>query len=332
MTGALETLSDVDRHRLTQVAGMIRLWHGTLRYVDYRQAEAATEALAHRLLAALGREEIARARFSAIPRGGLIVLGMLAYALDLQSWQLSPETGDPAFLHVLVDDCALTGVRFREQLARLKAADVVFAHLYSNPLLREAIVSREPRVRACVAAHDLEDRAPQLMADEGERELWRSRWNERLPGKPYWLGQPELVAFAWTEPDRLFWNRVTQQVDDGWRFVPPHLCLKNRYRYAGPDTESRHVWRTAKGVVTGDFDGTVWIVDLESDRVYSLTHSGADLWRWWTALGDPASVARRLASDYQLGLEEAYAEALSFAARLREQGLLEPAEGPETRP
>ena len=73
------------------------------------------------LVDSLGTETLSRCRFVALPRGGLFVLGMLAYLLDLRADRVGdvgesgirPGGSDSAPL-VLVDDCALSGLRFSE--------------------------------------------------------------------------------------------------------------------------------------------------------------------------------------------------------------------------
>ena len=66
-----------------RVANMTSLRNDTTRRLDYGQVEQAVRALAGRLAGEFGGEELKRFRYTAIPRGGFIVLGMLAYVLDL---------------------------------------------------------------------------------------------------------------------------------------------------------------------------------------------------------------------------------------------------------
>ena len=126
---------------------------------------------------------------------------------------------------VVVDDCALSGARFRQFIDKSENQRVIFAPLYSHPDLRTAIESRESRVLTCVSAQDLKDYGPEELKDEYP--AWQERWHHRLEGSRYWVGQVDHVCFAWNEPDRVIWNPVTQQVETGWRVVPPELCLKN---------------------------------------------------------------------------------------------------------
>lgn len=311
------------QQRLQRLAEMLKGWRGRVRYVDYRQAERDVERLAALVLERLSPNEIAAASFRAIPRGGLIVLGMLSYALGLKPQQLAPRT-ERRGLELLVDDCSLTGVRFRQALSLAAESDVVFLHLYSHPELRRTIVEHEPRVRACIAAHDLQDLQESSFRTPAELAAWRDAWSRRLPIETYWIGQPEPVCFAWTEPDRPFWNRENGQVEEGWSFLPPHLCLKARFEQAPPVARDRAEWQSPAELAYGTFDGKLWLVNLSDDRVVSLEGVGADLWRWWAALGTREAVATQLASSYQIDLERAGAEAESFASVLADAGLLEP--------
>ena len=293
---APEEHPDTSQERLRQLAASLRELRGTLRRVDYRQAEADCELLATALLQEIPRAELDRFRFAAIPRGGLIVLGMLAYALDLNPEHLQPHAGDGAL--VLVDDCALTGARFASHLAKTQAREVVFVHLYSHPALRQAIREQEERVRACLAAHDLRD--TRGVADPE----WQERWHRRLGGQRYWYGLPELVCFAWNEPDRPFWNAAAERVEDGWKVIPPHLCLKTRIALAGPcPVPARRTWQSPADVVSGEFDGTLWLCQTTTDRVYSLDGVGAEI--------------------FEVEAVQALQDVETFSAQLAASGLLE---------
>jgi len=158
----------------------------------------------------LGESGISHCSFRSIPRGGYFVLGMLSYLLDLERkalWSPSPDG-----LLVIVDDCALSGARFYYALHSVPNERVIFAHLYSPPELRAAILAQEPRVVACVAAHDLRDSARERYPDEAEYKAWQQRWRERLPEPRYWVGLPEPVVFPWSEPERSVWNAETGEV------------------------------------------------------------------------------------------------------------------------
>lgn len=325
--------TDEERQRLAQLAALLRQLGGSVRHVDYRQAERDAEQLAAQLVAHCGRRQLARSTFCAIPRGGLFVLGLLAYLLDLKVGQLTTFTaaaGLPApGPLVLVDDCALTGARLGEALAGGDATTVVVAHLYSHPALRRAVVEREPQVEACLAAGDLEDLTPLALGGDEQQEAWRRRWHRRLGGERYWLGQPQLVSFSWSEPDRPFWNPVTGTVEDGWRFLTPHRCLKNRaWLGLEPRGGPPPRWRLAEAVAVGRFDDTLWLCHTGSEEVFSLDPVAARMLR--TLLeGGEAEEARTVLAD-ELGGEPAVvaSDLDTFTLRLTAAGLLEPHRAP----
>ena len=200
------------------------------------------------------------------------------------------------------------------------------AHLYSCPELRRAVLEAEPRVDACVAAHDLRDLAVELFPDESERARWRQRWRQRLGDDRYWIGVPELVAFAWSEPDRPFWNDATGRVEDGWRFVPPHRCLKNRLRlsHPRPPAPAPERWRVPAGVAWGEFDGTVWLHRAAPDELFSLTGTAAVAWKALVAEGGVDAAVAALGEGFDVGPERAGDDVEALASELVAAGLLEP--------
>ena len=203
-----------------------------LRPVNYTQAESDGAALAETLRGRLPEAFLDEAVFTALPRGGHIVLGMLSYALDLSPGQLSPQSRPEAPL-VVVDDCFLTGhqaARFLED--RPSRSEVVLAGLYAHPDLRSAIEREHPAVRACVTARDLTDHAPDLYGDDYTG--WKDRWASRLPETRYWIGVPDHLCFPWSEPDVGFWDPSTDSLAQGWRVAPPGHCLDRRSEASSP--------------------------------------------------------------------------------------------------
>lgn len=268
-------LSTVDEARLAALRSSLDSLRETVRYVDYRQAERDCEALACRLLAAFARQDLRRFSFRAIPRGGLIVLGMLSYWLGLDGEQLEGEVGEEL---VLVDDCALTGARIHQALASSSARQVVVAHLYSHPSLRAELCAEEERVVACLAARDLDDAADRLFSTPQARAAWQASWRGRLGEDRYWHGLTELVCFAWSEPDRLFWNQLTATVEQGWRFLSPAKCLGNRARLGEPNAGAISAWQAPDELVHGDFDGRLWLFSPPTGEVLSLAGLAREIW------------------------------------------------------
>lgn len=128
---------------LDGLAGLPSRLREPIRRVSYSQVEAASKQLAAQLVDAFGQEALGRFQFQPIPRGGLIVLGMLAYVLNLSRHQLSwgAETDSPL---VVVDDCSYSGARLQQCLESIPIGrPVVFAHLFSHPALRSAILQQD---------------------------------------------------------------------------------------------------------------------------------------------------------------------------------------------
>ncbi len=318
-------LRPVDAARLGTLPQLVRRLRRTLRYVDYRQAERDCEALAARLLQAYPRRALEEFAVRGIPRGGMIVLGMLSYMLNLKAQLAAGCATDPARPLLLVDDCALSGARFRETLAVVASPRVVFAHLYSHPELRAAIVEREPRVERCLAVADLADHARQIYGEEYER--WRAAGQERLGGGPYWLGLPDLVCFAWSEPDRPIWNPVSEELEEGWRLLPAHRCLKSRAELGPPPAPvAAPAWQVADGVASARCDGRIWLYSLDSDRVYSLEGVAVDMWNVLAGWGSVEAGVEYLAGRYEASRRTLSADLEAFARTLSGHRLLKHAE------
>ncbi len=249
--------------------------------LSYAEVEDLVEALAGRLLQCFDRHTLADFAFTALPRGGLIVLGMLAYRLGLRSAQLE-ATAAPERPLVVIDDIALTGSRFRLWLGSQPQPHLVFGHLLSHPDLRLAIEAEEPRVMACLAASDLVDRAPDRLG--GDYQAWR-RQRMQAPGPGcYWVGQTDPIAFPWSEPERGFWNPQTHQFERIWRLTPGRYCLRNR---RGPGVSgipvqrlaaAAGVLRLAPDVLAGDLEEMV-LLSQAGGGCFALRGSAADFWR-----------------------------------------------------
>lgn len=301
-----------------------------LRFLDFPQVLAACETLAERLARTLGGPALEDARFHAIPRGGLIVLGLLASRLQLRPEQLAPatgEAGDPDRLHVVVDDCALTGLRFGQLLRQTAARRIVFAPLYSPPELRQNLLAREPRVHACLSAGDI---GPLPLPPDFPG--WPDDRRERADTVRYYVGQPEPIAFPWNEPDRSLWNPELEGYQSAWRLVPPELCLKNRLpsgapapavQLQPPGRAGQGELRPAGQVLFGEVAGELVVCDLDSGECLQLTGSGADLWQALVRHGKLEGVVADLAARYEAPDGELRRDASRFVEELLARGLLE---------
>ncbi len=298
-----------------------------LRYVDYSQAQDDCERLAGLLIERFGREELRRFRFVGIPRGGLIVLGMLSYVLGLERTQLEGPHPPDAPL-VVVDDCAFSGFRFDEFLARCESRRIAFAHLYSHPELRAAVEARQPRVVACLGAQDLHDHAP---ARHGAQyPAWREGWADRLGADSgYWIGQPEHLCFPWSEPDVTVWNPTTERSERGWRLVPPELCVKTRWTLGTQPVsvqvqpEGTGFLRPSERVLYGEIDGSIVVGNTEAKTSFVLTGVAADMWGAVVEHGNLEGAAASLSEMYDAHHAVLYADLRDYTEDLLARDLLE---------
>jgi hypothetical protein len=296
-----------------------------LRYVSWARVEEDCAVLGERLTERFGSAEVREMTYEAVPRGGFIVLGLLSYVLGLKHDRLTdpPRDGGPV---VVVDDVALTGLRFGEVLGR-HAGDVIFAPLYSHPDLRAAIREREAGVVDVVSARDLTDFAPQIMGDEYE--AWRERWIRRADGRCYWIGRPEHLCFPWAEPDFTVWNPVAGREERGWSVVPPAAVLKSRSMgVEGGDARvqvqprSSGPIRVADRTFYGEVDGDVVAANLDTEGVVRLADVAADVWRVVARGGSLDAAVRALGERFGADPGVLRADAKAVVEDLMRRGLL----------
>lgn len=293
----------------------------SFEYVTYPQVEATCGELGRRLEAELGTDLLQTCRFTAIPRGGLIVLGMLAYRLHLRPDQVElsgASGGCSAGPIVVVDDCALGGTRFRAFLRELHAEQVIFAHLYSAAALRSAIRASEPRVAACIGARDLEE-LPQAPGPHWEPYGGRER---------YWTGRTRLVGFPWGEPDRVVWIPESGRPEPAWRLLPPRLCLKRGAAGPGPrvqvQPESDGPYRTPPDLLAVEIEDEVLLARESTGEEVRLTGTGARLWGILAAGGGVEGAVEELGREYEVDEGTLRTDLDRFTGMLVERGWLHP--------
>ena len=321
---AIGLLDDGDVARIDvlfkQVADLVH----HLRYVSYAQAERDVAVLSERLQDRISSGDLEDAEFTAIPRGGLIVLGMLAITMGLGHHHLTPRPDGSDRLLVIVDDSALTGLQLRRSLERAPDRRVVFGLLYAPEPLCDAVEAQEPRVHACVSAHRLADVGDQAFGDAYPD--WIESWRGRLSEERYWIGHPQPVHFAWKEPDRSFVNRVTGKWESGWKTLPADLCLDNRGRPphvdvqlqdsgVGPLVPSDHVF-------FADVDGHVVVADQATDQVVSLDPVATAMWRAMLEHGSRDGMLATLLPHFDVDADELSRDIDAFIDGLVRSGLV----------
>ena len=314
------------------------------RHVGYAEAEEVAVTLAETLTWRFGREGLDSFRFTAIPRGGWIVLGMLSYCLGLRPDQLgipgdSLDVGEFQ-TWVVVDDCALSGVRFREFLTSHNLDSVVFCPLYAPAGLCEAIQRAESGVEACLNAVDLRDVAPQRFGEAYPQ--WLEQRRQRAGKSAYWLGIAEYVAFAWCEPQSKFWDDEAGCYRASWNLLPPSLSLKRRKEaedlltLASFEPPRQVVLQATTGAAIEvapralwcEFDSAMAVAKFPSDPsatapCFRLNDIAGDMWRALLQNDSMESALSWLHERYSVPDTELRRDLLTFVAELERQGLLQ---------
>ncbi len=329
LLAAIGHFDDAEAFRVEALQWQLDQVAPRISHVGYSQAEQDCVALASRLVDRFSQAALADMSFAAIPRGGLIVLGMLAYVLDLTPDQMNERPGTGSL--VVVDDCVLSGERFRQFLQTRSEESIVFAHLYSHPDLRAAIEETEERVVATLSAHDLHDHAPESLG-EGYAE-WKASWESR-PESGYWAGQPGPVVFAWNEPDVSTWNPILERSEPGWRLVSPDLVLKNRptvgngYDRFQLQADPVGSIRPHPDVVYGVLDDEVIVANVETGETIALDPTGSDMWMALVTAGDLDGAAVRLLDQYDVDEPTVQRDLGELAAQLEKGGFLQVGHSP----
>jgi hypothetical protein len=287
---------------------------GVLRYVDYQEVEHLVEELGSAIVGQLG-ESADHASYMAMPRGGLIVLGMLAYVMGLDDQRL--ESPDPQHPLVIVDDLALSGTGFRQFLRRLDHPDIVFAHLFSHPELRQSIQQEELQVRSVLAAADLDDHGSERFGSTYPE--WQTRWQARNPDT-YWMGYLDHLCLPWTEPDWAWIDSADGSVQTGARLLPPALCLKHRAPTAGPSAdfclqpEGHGPLAAGPGVVFCERGGELLIAGPHG--VITLNDTAARMWLALIERGSIDAAADILSDSFDTATDQLTKDLSALVAEL----------------
>lgn len=324
LMGVVGRFDDVARARLRALADQLDHLLPRLTYLDHAQVEGAVLELADVLRARFGRNALTRLPFEAVPRGGYVVLGMLAYALPVHPDQLrrSPDQAGPI---VVVDDCIVSGRRVRHVLDALAPRRAVIAALVASPEARERI-ERDPRVLACVSAYDLRDAAPARFGSD--HVAWQARWREREGIAAYWIGLPAHVCFPWNEPDVSTWNDATETQERGWPLVPPDSCFKHRcaplikrpeVQWHSSGTGS---WRPADDVLACRFEGRLLLGSARWPSCLVLEGMAVDVWETLIEYGEVEASAGAIAQRYEIAAERVRADVEGVVAALVARGAI----------
>jgi hypothetical protein len=314
------TVDRAGQARLSELAGLLDEAGERLRFVGWKEVEDLCLVLAERLRALLG-PELPSIRLVGVPRGGLIVGGLLAYALDLPRHRLG--TGEAETL-LLVDDCVLSGLRLREELATVDAERVVIATLFAHPEVGRAVEASEPRVLRFVSATDLDDHAPTMLGTGGA-EAWRRRWAALVPER-YGTALLDLLVFPWSEPQVRLRNPETGEVEQHWSLAPQEACFRRRVEPRVLEVQAADelpgTARLAPHVLPVRREGTMFLVDTATSRSFALRGAASSLWSTWLETGDDERTARLIGDEHGRPEGEVRSDLEGLLRRLRREGLL----------
>jgi len=347
---AFGTFSEHDRFSLENLAIHIQDAFRYLRYVDYRSVEAAVVRLAGTLTERFGADTVRRFSYTAIPRGGLIVLGMLAYVLGIPRGRIiSGKWKEPEEALVVLDDCALSGVRFQEFLRQAVATrqpdnqgegqssagrpsascPVVFCPLFAPRELCSAIETQEASVVACCSGEELEDLATQRFGEHYAE--WYEFRKSRMGQRGYWVGFPELIAFPWGAPELNYWNSTTGRFEADWNVLPIGLRKKG-WREREPASIVQRAGpgplQAAADVLWTDIDGDVAIARMPLAEegptgCFRLDGPAATMWRALVRHGTLEAAEMAVTDHYAVDSAIARTDLNTFVASLERQGYLQ---------
>ena len=202
---------------------------------------------------------------------------------------------------------------------------IIFSPLYSSPELRSAITEREPRVRACISAHDLESCMDSVEEDQ--------RSFQEIFGAPdksdYWNGLTDYLCFAWNEPGFVFLNPVTKKIDGIWTIFPHEVCLKN-----GPvripirvKPDIRAEFCVAENFVTIHSDDSVTIDNLVTHDRYVLKGIAAEMWNALMEYGNQEALLTKFVNEYDIDQITLKGDISDFTRNLLSRGILKDEQG-----
>ena len=300
--------------------------HGCQRLclAGYDRVTQACEKLSEKLILQFGAQEIQDFKFLGIPRGGLIVLGLLSYCLDLKPEQLTPPLAQQGPL-VIVDDCALSGRRFSQTLSEYQDQPIIFTPLYSHPELRAAI-AQENNVIQCLSGEDLGDYHRASCSHPSHQ--WQVNAPNLIQADQYWTGQPDYICFPWNEPDQLIWNSSHQLMEKAWRIVPQEQCLKNR-----PLRETNNIPVHTQYVNQGEVqshEDVIWITQNTSVMIahinggdcLNLKGETAEIWRSLMKNSNLKDVVIAISHKFQISSKKSQFLVLKVIERLESHQLI----------
>ena len=253
----------------------------------------------------------------AVPRGGLIVGGLVAYAANRP---IAPDVGSARSGSWMIDDVSISGLRLLSELDRLPAKSILVGVLAATDGAVEVV-----RAHPAVLGFERVERVEELAAAENQHaseDRGKSRWPEF--DSRIWIGRAAHHVFPWNEPDSSFRHPVTRRVEPGFPLVPREQCYSNRepLRPVVPVIESL-VPLLAPGVWPIEHSGSLLLLHPASGAVAEAAESAVEL-LGVLASPDPNAAIKALATELQADAGEIRADLDELLQTLQSCGYMTP--------
>ena len=300
--GRFSSLMEILDYQLEFVLPSLQTW-------SWHGVRSAATRLAARLLE---QDPAEPTSIHGIPRGGLIVASLVAYAAGAQAATFNGELGGRCWL---IDDIAISGLRMLETLDRYEDASATVGLLAATDGAVEAI-GAHPAVMQVIRAETVQTVEP---LDEQTQREWQARWPEY--DSRIWFGLCHHHAFPWREPDSVFKNRQTGESEHGFPLVSRRHCLSTKDPHVpilGTDGSleplfEEHIWPVHHA-------DRLLLVNSHGGSVHELTGSAKPLLLALNAPDTTAAVAE-LSSKFDVSEETLKIDITELADALRTAGL-----------
>lgn len=241
-----------------------------IQYLDSTQCLDLTKSLAKIIKQTVPENILKNSQVVAIPRGGLFIQAMLSYFLPLKHHQLQYTENDvDTSPLIIVDDCAISGLRLAQQLEKFPNRDIYFFTIASPEKLRDSVKLKEARVLDFKSVVNIKSYSTLKAQNTQQR---------------YWLGQCDAVIFPWSETQRSHFSNGKLSNRPLWKIAPDKLCMSTKAKkQAIKATEVKEnqsaVLSTPDNILHFTDQGITKILDASTMKHYSLDAIGSDIWQ-----------------------------------------------------
>ena len=284
-----------------------------IQYLDSTQCLDLTKSLAKIIKQTVPENILKNSQVVAIPRGGLFIQAMLSYFLPLEHHQLQYTENDvDTSPLIIVDDCAISGLRLAQQLKKFPNREIYFFTIASPRELRDSVNSKESRILDFKSVLDVKS---------------YSTLDLNHASQCYWRGQCDTIIFPWSETQRSY--RFNGQLSNVplWKVAPNKLCLsarekKQRIRTTEIKENPSSVMSTPDDVLYHTDQGLTRILNVSTMKHYSLDSIGSTIWQSLLKNADLDNVLAELSSIYGVSKTKLNSDVQLLTQKLFNDGLI----------